>query len=151
VLNILWVWTARLVRRPRLQRLISRLAKRRPHIHIEGYMQRWWLIPRVRLLPFAVRVHHILRSDPSPLLHDHPWNWRSIVLAGHYVEEDSFGERHLHPAGTTHAARAEALHRIDEVSGGGVWTLFIMYRKRNRWGFVAGVPPRKMRHVNDHG
>ena len=109
-----------------------------------------WLVPYEWRLPFAIRIHHIMRPDADPYLHDHPWAWRTIVLRGWYLEEDVFGTPQLRRAGETRAASAETLHRIDRVSEGGVWTLFITGRKCNAWGFV--VPgngmPRKVYHQN---
>lgn len=107
-------------------------------------MRRYWLIPPSWHLPFTVRIHHILAPDADPYLHDHPWNWRTIVLAGWYVEEDVEGRKTHRMRGDTRAATAETFHRIDAVGRNGAWTLFIMGRKRNRWGFMVGAPPRKV-------
>jgi len=106
--------------------------------------RRWWLVPPSWRLPFSIRVHHILLPDADPYLHDHPWDWRTIILDGWYSEENVEGQMHTYCEGDTRAASAETLHRIDEVSVGGVWTLFIMRHRRNRWGFMCGDPPRKI-------
>src|SRR5882757_10670128 len=46
------------------------------------YLKRFYILrtPWVR-----IRVHHIMLSDYD-CLHDHPWNFVSIILKGSYVE-----------------------------------------------------------------
>lgn len=139
-----WWLIAWLVTRPWIRRRLIRSAMKRPYLHIGDYMHRWWLIPEVRGLPFAVRIHRILREDADPYLHDHPFDWRTIILDGWYREEDVLGAMHERNTGDTRAATAETLHRIDEVSQGGVWTMFIVGRRRNAWGFMVGNPARKI-------
>ena len=154
---MIWRVLARLLAWPPFEQLIIWYAKRRPFLHLGGYMHRYWCMPRCLLhringalepfyavLPFTIRVHHILRADADPYLHDHPWNWRTVILRGWYEEEDVFGTRWVRMAGDTRKASAETFHRITRVSSGGVWTLFIMGRWRNRWGFMVGDPPRKV-------
>lgn len=139
----LWNAVAWLATRPLVRAWIIRQAQKRPYIHIGEYMYRWWLIPQEWKLPRAARVHHIKREDLDPFLHDHPWDWRTIILDGWYDEEDVEGVIRRREAGTTRGASAETLHRIVAVSPGGVWTLFITGERRNRWGFMVGDPARK--------
>lgn len=151
-----WAAVARFCARPSVNRILIRIAMRRPYLHIGDYMHRYWLIPFEWNLPFSIRIHHIKRPDADPFLHDHPWNWRTIILRGGYFEEDVFGNLRARVAGDTVKATAETFHRIDSVSEGGVWTLFIMGRRRNRWGFMHGSPARKTYYrdyvsVNDRG
>ena len=156
---LFWKWLARFLARPLVTRWLVERAMRTPYFHLGAYMRRWWLMPRWVLkpdsrgvlmpkpwVPFAIRVHHILREDRDPYLHDHPWNWRTIILDGWYDEEDVFGVKTIYIDGSTRSALAETLHRIDQVPNRGVWTLFITYRKRNRWGFMVGSPARKVYH-----
>lgn len=135
---------ARFLARPKVAAAVIRFSMRHPFIHIGDYMERYWIVPFTRWLPFSIRVHHILRPDGDLDLHDHPWNWRTIIMRGWYIEEDVFGDRRARVAGDTTRRSAETFHRITAVSEGGVWTLFIMGRKSNRWGFMTGSPPRKV-------
>jgi hypothetical protein len=139
-----WRVIADLVTGDRLRPWLIRQAQKRPYFHIGEYMHRWWLVPPTWRLPFCIRIHHILRADADPYLHDHPFDWRTIILDGWYREEDVFGTMRLRLAGDTRAASAETLHRIDEVSEGGVWTMFIIGKRRNEWGFMVGNPSRKI-------
>lgn len=140
--DFLWRVLAMIAARPAVAALLIRSAQRRPYFDLDGYMQRWWLVPETRL--GSIRVHHILREDSADVLHDHPANWRTIILRGWYLEEDAYGEELVRMPADTRRASAETLHRINRVSSGGVWTIFIQGPKCNRWGFMTGSPPRKV-------
>lgn len=139
----IWSLIARfLVRHPRLIELIMRSALRTPYEHIHGpdgslYMSRWWLIRERRWLPFAVRLHHIWRPDLERSMHDHPADFRTLILRGWYVEHDLAGISELRCVGTTYARRAQEFHRITQVPAEGVVTVFIYGRHRNAWGFLV--------------
>jgi hypothetical protein len=107
-------------------------------------MRRWWLFnaydahdPRRRAypwLPVSARIHLICRPDADRHQHDHPWDARTIVLAGWYAEQR--GERtFVRKAGQTASLRHEEYHRITSVAVGGAVTLFLMFRFRGPWGF----------------
>ena len=150
-----WRPLARLLARPTALRWLQRLAARTPYFDIHGtdgstYMRRWWLLPKWCLrfdpkcgalmpkpwMPFSIRLHHIMRPDADRHLHDHPFNFRSILLQGWYVERRPDGGRTI-TAGETYRAPATRWHRISQLSEGGVWSLFIMGRRVNDWGFLV--------------
>jgi hypothetical protein len=136
-------------RQPLLVNALIAFAQRTPYTHIYGkdgslYMARWWLIKERAWLPFAARIHHIARPDGELHLHDHPFDFRTVILRNCYVEEDVFGRRTLLSVGHTHHARAQTFHRIAELPSGGAWTLFITSRRFNSWGFL--VEGRKLHH-----
>lgn len=106
----------------------------------------------------SIRIHHIMRPDTDRHLHDHPWNARTIVLHGWYAEErysdlwdkaerERFIQKRgpaavalllrerLRQRGYTGRLLFGEYHRISAVSNGGVWTMFITWRKRGTWGF----------------
>lgn len=117
----------------------------------------WWC-------PWSFRVHHIMRPDEDRDLHDHPWNARTIILRGWYTEQrllkaddpavhqllikaadlrQSFDaafqatEYIDRKAGDTARLLHGEYHRIDELSPGGVYTLFITSKWRGDWGFLV--------------
>ncbi|HBH37610.1 MAG TPA: hypothetical protein DDX06_04415 [Curvibacter sp.] len=184
-MQFLWHLVALFVSQPRVASWLMRRAQRRPYSHITSadggsvYMGRWWLfnpygkdengdeIPaRLSWLP-SVRIHHIMRPDQDRDLHDHPWNARTIVLRGWYMEErlksacslqqladctqiyapirnEGLGRVRLprravfrRTQGYTGRLLFGQYHRISEVSDGGVWTLFITWKKRGDWGFLV--------------
>ena len=117
----------------------------------------WWC-------PWSFRIHHIMRPDEDRDLHDHPWNARTIILRGWYKEQrllqaDDPALHHLlqrakeygmapaavslateqidrNPGDTARLNHGE-YHRIDQVSPGGVITLFITSKWRGDWGFLV--------------
>jgi hypothetical protein len=145
--------------------LIAR-ATRTPYFHLKGYMLRYWLVPYktagsardtgcgivswrrpiARLLQacgIAVRVHVILRSDNDRALHDHPWNYVSVILKGSYVEVTPGGFK-LRKPGSIAFRRATDKHRLVLVPGesagdDNVVTLFITTRSRQSWGFFPNA------------
>lgn len=127
-------------------------ASGKPYFHLLGYMHRWWLTPRFMLthdenghlwpkwwVPsfLCIRLHLIFRGDDDKHYHDHPADNRSIILMGSYDEEDVFGTITPRSAGQTVFRRAETFHKINYVPQGGVFTLWFLGKKRNRWGFLV--------------
>lgn len=118
-------------------------------IHIAGdpYMDRW----EIRTPWFAIRLHHILRSDHDRALHDHPWSFVSLILWGGY-REVRYSE--TKPRGADDATRfpvakiwrrplsiafrrAEDAHRLELDRP--AWTLVLMGPKRRPWGFYTNA------------
>lgn len=151
------------------------------------YMRRFWLfnpysrednIPTLRLtlklgrwkkvlaFPISIRVHHIMREDGDHDPHDHPWNARTVILKGHYLEKRDNPEFEsmlpTHPGnlpeilvlrrpGATATLGFGEYHRIVDVGEAGAWTLFISGPWKGVWGFrVNGtkVPWREYLHDN---
>jgi hypothetical protein len=118
-----------------------------------------WLIARAQRTPYL----HIMRHDEDRDLHDHPWNARTVILRGSYTEErlepagiadiakpgpltlmwveeldDLFkvSMKTRNPGDTARLNHGE-YHRIDQISTGGVYTLFITSKWRGDWGFLV--------------
>lgn len=129
----------------------------RSDIMFEGdcYMERWIL-----RTPWGdMRLHHILRSDNDRALHDHPFDFTSIMLWGSYREWLETETERESPVsvqvlfngiaadhttlsceeGTWHYApcilrrKAETLHRLELTAP--VWTLVFTEPIRRTWGF----------------
>lgn len=106
------------------------------------YMRRYYLIKNEWL---RVYVHEILRSDEDPELHDHPWDFTTVLLSGGYVEEVPLNEHSNWQAGETKKVqwprfsvirhKAEDFHRLELEKP--VWTLFIAGNNRRGWGFLT--------------
>lgn len=119
---------------------------------------------RLKWSPWSIRIHHIKRADGDRDLHDHPWNARTIILRGTYTEQRLLDGKDpaLHSLlldsaakglpldgaftateyitrnpGDTAQLRFGEYHRIDEVSDGGVYTLFISGPYQGTWGFLV--------------
>lgn len=107
---------------------------------------------------FGVMVHQFYRSDEDRDLHDHPWNFLTLILRGGYWEETRVkngdtglvaahyratgeildqvcmtwrnpGEILYRPATFKHAVR------LQTGTEGKVWTLVIKSKRVREWGF----------------
>ncbi|MGH9931715.1 MAG: hypothetical protein ACREA9_21135 [Pyrinomonadaceae bacterium] len=164
--EVIWRGIARILAKPAIANAIIRYAQRTPYFHLPcdedpSYMKRWWVFnryrldngkPRFRWCPWSVRVHHILREDRERHIHDHPWNARTIILRGFYVEYRENAEFEsmtpsnpsnpefevkLRQAGDTATLGHNRYHCIRQVSDGGVYTLFISGPWQGVWGFLV--------------
>lgn len=134
-------------------------AKRTPYMHLDGYMERWWLFRIWRERKdrpdadqqgkIAGKLHHILRSDEGRDFHDHPWPYLTIILRGGYTEHRPvFDKSGLYRGETSKwygpgsiiYRPARSYHRLELPEGQTTWTLFITGPKSNSWGFL--VEPR---------
>lgn len=92
------------------------------------YLRRLYL---VRTPLFSIMVHRILRPDPDRHVHDHPWDFLSILLRGRYSE---LRNNRIRIRQWFNFCRAEGAHRITHVSDNCL-TLVITGPKRRSWGF----------------
>lgn len=166
--KLVWNAIASVFSRPNVSAWIIKRAQRTPYSPItsrdgaETYMDRWWLFnpytkdandkvgpAKLSWLP-SIRVHHIMRADDAEHMHDHPWNARTIVLRGWYIEERPHGDHYrsvyLREQGYTGRVLFNDYHHIDAVAPGGVFTLWFTWKYRGTWGFLVDgvkVPYRK--------
>ena len=82
----------------------------------------------------ALYVHHFLRSDQDRDLHDHPWNFISLILWGGYFEELPHDWR-WRSAGRIVRHKATDAHRVLLPYGSTAWTLIWVSPKVREWGF----------------
>jgi hypothetical protein len=111
-------------------------------------MHRWIL-----KLPFGrqIRVHNILKDDEDRELHDHPFDFVSVMLKGSYREMTPHLDDIMRDMSTKGAwiqfptrytapcflyRKAEDLHRLTEVKD--TWTLVFAGPRRRMWGFSKG-------------
>lgn len=147
---MIWKLIAWVVSRRRIARWLYLRAMKTPHRHLTSangldlYVGRWWLfnqyddfVARRKWLP-SIRLHHIMRADHDRHLHDHPWNARTVILAGFYIEEREGTDLIRRSQGSTASLKFGEFHRIVYVPPEGVWTLFITWRYRGTWGFKVG-------------
>lgn len=156
---MLWNLIARLLARPAVANWLIARAQRRPYSPIikDGklYMDRWWLFnpypdtgasgsDRKRWqFPISIRIHHIMLPDQDRHLHDHPWNARTVILRGWYIEERisrqpdlDNGCRWRVPGDSATLTYGE-FHRITALSADGCYTMFITGPYRGTWGFLV--------------
>lgn len=127
-----------------------------PYSHIihsnKVYMFRYWILGR-NITSVRIRLHRIMKPDTARDMHSHPFNFRTIILRGWYVQElpgrywpSQKNDVRVVKMSAGDQARARYreggptsdFHRITQVSPGGCWTLFIMWGgKRHDWGFMT--------------
>ena len=105
----------------------------------EPYLIRYYVFLKERHdFPFNIFIHRFIKSDPDDL-HDHPWNYYTIILNGGYWEYcKSGGEltKKWREVGYYKYNKAEHMHRIELDPGSPpCWTLFVAGKKIKDWGF----------------
>lgn len=115
------------------------------------YLRRFFIF-RTKLFPnFRIFLHFINRSDDDRHLHDHPWDFTSLILAGGYEEElpppqwmrDKVKESkwrirqyiEVRKPGNLLRNKAEHTHRVQLRDGRPAWTLVRAGKARRVWGF----------------
>ena len=107
------------------------------------YLTRWTLCGSRTSDSRTVFLHRFLRSDADEM-HDHPWPFRSVILAGGYYEVTpakgwANGEgpvqRRWYGPGRILTRPAEWIHRIEIPEGHECWTLVFRGTKERGWGF----------------
>lgn len=175
-MNILWKLAAKILSRPAVANWLIERAKKTPYSHIykdaekkssyaetpDVYMERYWVFnpyqrgehgqerSKYSWFPWNIRIHWIRRPDQDKHMHDHPWNARTIILRGGYVEErhcDSLtltdgsackvSKAFTRRAGDTAKIGYGMYHRITHLQAGGAWTLFISGPYQGTWGFLV--------------
>lgn len=98
------------------------------------YMRRYYLLGQHNTTGGSTaRYHQILESDEADL-HDHPWDFVSVILSGSYVESTPDGEQEYGP-GSVLVRNAEQLHRLTLPARKPVWTFVTLGPTRRTWGF----------------
>ncbi len=91
------------------------------------YLRRWV----INFGLFSIRLHKWIRGDDPRHLHDHPWNFITIVLSGNYTDITETGEEPLSRWSIRYRA---ALHK-HTVKTTGCWTLLLTGPEKRVWGF----------------
>ena len=101
----------------------------------EPYLERYYVFLKDRKnFPFNIFIHRFLKSDPDDL-HDHPWEFRTLILKGGYWEYTEGGKFWRGP-GTYRYAPANTFHRVElDKNIPYCWTLFIPSVNTRDWGF----------------
>lgn len=86
---------------------------------------------------FGVMLHFIYQADPRWTLHDHPWNFLSIVLRGMYIEDrlPPGGYLQAHVVKRFNFMRLGTCHSIRYVRDPKAVTLVLHGRRRVAWSY----------------
>lgn len=101
------------------------------------YLIRW----RIIQTPWGgLYLHRMDGPDPRSTLHDHPWNFLSIVLRGGYVERRlnpvSMQVNEAHRVRRWNRVRASDAHSIRSLLRVPTWTLLFVGKRRRTWGYI---------------
>lgn len=97
------------------------------------HFRRW----RVFSTPwFTVNIHGIYHRDEDQHLHNHPWDFFSVVLKGYYTERLEGNRKKIRFPGHMARRKKDAFHKIDSLHSKSVYTLNIMWNAdEGNWGY----------------
>ena len=97
-------------------------------------LRRWFAYTRWG----GVLLHKFEASDDTSLgLHDHPWDFLTVILFRGYDELRAGGAVKRRLPGTISYRRAETLHAIRLRNARPSWSVCIIGRRRRSWGFMT--------------
>ena len=108
-------------------------------------LTRYYLFLKDRTwFPFNLFLHKFHKGDPGDV-HDHPWPYATLILAGGYYEYTPNFEhgkmisetKHWRRPGHFRICSADSYHRIELKPGVTPWTLFMPGPQRQEWGFLV--------------
>ena len=112
----------------------------------EPLLTRYYIFLKDRKwFPFNVFIHKFHSSDPGDV-HDHPWPYATLILAGGYYEYvpefnskgDMIAEtKHWRKPGHFRTCSANSYHRIELDPSVTAWTLFMPGPQKREWGFLV--------------
>ncbi|BCM88761.1 hypothetical protein IAD21_00603 [Abditibacteriota bacterium] len=80
-------------------------------------------------------LHVFYRSDADDL-HDHPWNFWTLILWRGYIEQTPTSKRRVWP-GMLLYRPAKHRHRVQLINGRKAVTLVLMTKRVRDWGFFT--------------
>jgi hypothetical protein len=110
-------------------KLIKEIRSKEGKLHF----RRWQLL---KTRWFSIYIHGIYEADQDKHLHNHPWDYKSIVLKGSYIEETQTGLNNLKP-GTYTSRNGKDYHKIKKLLTNSVYTLFIVTPVKREWGYLV--------------
>jgi len=111
----------------------------------EPLLTRYYIFLKDRAkFPFNIFLHKFHKSDPGDV-HDHPWPYATLILAGGYYEYTPnfengrmIGEtKHWRGPGHFRICKPTSYHRIELKQGVTPWTLFMPGPQKREWGFLV--------------
>lgn len=82
----------------------------------------------------SIWLHAIYKADTDKHLHNHPWDFTSVVLKGSYIEQTTLGNKRQYP-GKINVRNGAHYHKILEVESPVVYTLFFASKPKRQWGY----------------
>ena len=95
------------------------------------HFRRWQII---KTPWFSIYIHGIYAADEDKHLHNHPWDYISMVLSGSYIEKTNKNINFL-SLGTITKRNGNDYHKIYKLLSKSVYTLFIVGPVKRHWGY----------------
>lgn len=110
-------------------KLVKEIKDKKGNLHF----RRWRIISTPW---FKIYLHGIYMADEDVHLHNHPWNFYSLVLKGWYSErlESKVGFNIRSPRQLVKRTKNQ-FHKIDSLHSKAIYTLNLMYGKEESWGY----------------
>jgi hypothetical protein len=97
---------------------------------------------------FTLRLHHWIHSDDLRHMHDHPWDFISIVLWGNIADRSEEGDKKRRWLSVSYFS---AEHRHSVVVKDPCWTLLVTGPERRKWGYwVDGKFRKRNKYFFEH-
>ena len=127
-------------------KLIKEIKSKEGDVHFK----RWQILKT----PFgSIWLHAIHKADQDKHLHNHPWDFISVVLKGSYKEMTQQGIKFQTP-GKINVRDGSEYHKILEVESEVVYTLFFVSKPKRLWGYDVDnrfVDHEKYRDMKNKG
>jgi hypothetical protein len=99
------------------------------------HFRRWELLKTKK---FSIWIHGIYAPDNDLHLHNHPWDYMSLVLWGSFLEEDEDSCCNKRGRFSFSKKKSYKFHKISHLFSSKVYTLFISYnRDGDNWGYLV--------------
>lgn len=85
----------------------------------------------------GLRLHIIKGSDSARNFHNHPYNFKSLLIKGSYIEHTPDDCR-IYRRGQINSKTTEDWHRLT-LNKGHVWSLIWCGPRKQDWGFWSGI------------
>lgn len=108
---------------------------------------------------FTIYLHRICKSDEDIHMHDHPWDFESMILSGSYAEFSKYPpnfdevQYNKYYAGDVIKHKASDAHKIMLLTRE-VWTLVCVTGKKQPWGYQTSegwIDHEKYRKLKNEG
>lgn len=110
-----------------MMKLVKEIRSKTGELHFRRY--------QLLKTPFGcIYLHKIYKADEDAHLHNHPWNYCSIVLKGTMIEETRGQHMIMRPMSFVFR-RHDTYHKIKELLSPYVVTLFFTSKNNKEWGY----------------
>lgn len=132
--------------------LVKTITSKEGNLHFKRW--RFFACPWLRIY-----LHKICLPDYDAHMHDHPWNFISLILYGGYVEKYSAGPNYeniyhnTNRPGKIIKRKRSDVHKIEKLINNSNWSLVIAWGKYKIWGYRvdSGWIDHKLYRLNKNG